>query len=150
MELQQIISLASLAFTIFVGLIGGFRFIHVQVDTLRREIASSYEKAELLIGKEREANSKARHDLANSIQSAYSTLAVEVKQLQRESVRHDQMKSSEDRMNTQLSKIEAKLDRMSEGLTELAALRMAVTGLVARMDAQQRKHNQGGIREVDG
>lgn len=134
MEAQQYISLGSFAFTVLVALFGAFRYITVQVDTVRREIGTTAENLKLLLEKEAEKQSKARHDSNNAAQVAIASVASEVKQLQRETVRQDQMKASEDRMLNLLNKIENKVDKLADGFAKMATFEATLTATMVRLD----------------
>lgn len=134
MEPQNYISMASVALAALVALFGGFRFVTAQVESLRREIASAEEKARLLVEKAAESESKQRHTLANTVQSTLASIQLEMRALQREAVRHEQMEALESRLNASLTKIETKVDRLAETAGKIVMLEQALSTLTGRIE----------------
>lgn len=134
MEAQQYISMASVALAALMALFGGFRYVTAQVEGLRREIVSAEEKARLLIDKAIEHESKQRHASNNNVQIITSKIENEIRQIQRETVRHEQMDALEARVTNALSKIEAKVDRLAETAGEIAAIKQNLAQVTVRLD----------------
>lgn len=139
MEPVHWVAVGSFAFTLISGLVGAFRYISVQVETIRREMETRGEAARLYSDKSTEKEAKARHDVANASQAAIATLTVEMRQLQREAVRHDQMKASEERMLSLLNKIEAKVDRLAETSAEISVIKVSLSAIATRLDDMNKR-----------
>lgn len=124
LEPQHYISMASVALAALMALFGGFRYVTAQVEGLRREIGAAEEKSRLLVEKQAESMSKQVHQYANSAQTVSATLQTELRALQQTAVRHEQMDALESRLNTSLSKIEVKVDRLAETAGEIVAIKV--------------------------
>ena len=134
MEPQQYISLASVALAALIALLGGFRYITAQVESLRREITSSEEKARLQVEKAVEGEAKNRLGGDNAISVSVTALQQDMRQIQREAVRHEQMDQLEGRMHNSLSKIEGKVDKLAENAGEITAIKQSLAMINSRLE----------------
>lgn len=148
MEVGSLTSLGGLVITTVASLFGIFRYMSAQTENLRREIATTNETARLLIEKASEAEAKQRHALANTISTEAAKQEMQLRDLQRTTVRHEQMDAVEVRLNASLNKIEGKVDRMGEQLTEIISLRTkldSVLGTLTRIS--DRLDEDNGVRK---
>ncbi len=134
MEPQNYISMASVALAALMALFGGFRYVTAQVEGLRREIVSAEEKARLLIDKAQESEAKQRHASNNNIATLMAKMEGDIRTLQRETVRHEQMNSLEARMQASLAKIEAKVDKLAETAGEIVAIKQQLGQVNHRLE----------------
>lgn len=137
MEFGSVTSLGSLVLAALVTFLGGFRYVSAQNESLRREIMSAQDQARLLIEKASESESKQRHTMASSLQLMLAKQEGELRDLQRTTVRHEQMDALEIRLNVSLSKLEIKVDRLGEQMQEIIAIRTkleAVLNMMSRIN----------------
>ena len=134
MEPQNYISMASVALAALMALFGGFRYVTAQVEGLRREILSSEEKARLLIDKASESEAKQRHAANNNIATVTAKIESDIRTLQRETVRHEQMNALEQRITVNLAKIEGKVDKLAETAGEIVAIKQQLGQVTGRLD----------------
>jgi hypothetical protein len=158
MEIGSVTSLVMVCISILSAFWAGFRFVSngdeairreigIQSDTLRREIASVQKEAALLIDKVGESEAKQRHATANNMQAVTAKLEMELRQLQREAVRLEQMQAVENRLNGALGKIEIKVDRLAESLTEIAAIKTQMAAVLTAMTRiSDRLDEDNGVR----
>lgn len=123
------------------------RDMSVQTDTLRREIAAANKEAVLLIDKMAESEAKQRHAMANQTQATLIKLETDLRTLQREAVRTEQMQAVENRLNGALGKIEVKVDRLSDSLAVIEAMKTQMQTILATMSRiSDRLDEDNGIR----
>lgn len=147
MEIGSITSLVSVSLACLIAFLGGFRYVTAQAEALRREIAAAQKEAALLVDKAAESEAKQRHAGANAAQVFLAKLENELRTLQREAVRHEQMQALEQRLNGALGKIEMKVDRMAEGMTEIVAIRTKLDAvLVAMSRINDKLDDEDGVR----
>lgn len=147
MEIGSVTSLVSASLAVLVAFFGGFRFVVAQGDALRREIAAAQREAALQVEKLSESEAKQRHTANNNTQALLSKLEIDIRTLQREAVRHEQMQALENRLNGALSKIEIKVDRLSESLSEIVAIKAQMTTVLATLSRiSDRLDEDGGVR----
>lgn len=147
MEFGSVTSLITTSLALLLALLAGFRYITAQDDGLRREIDAAKKEAALLVEKAAESEAKQRHSSSNAIQVFLGKLESDLRTLQREAVRHEQMQALESRLNGGLNKIEMKVDRMAEGMTEIVAIRTKLDAvLVAMSRVSDRFDDEGGVR----
>ena len=133
-ESVQLIALLVTAVGVIIALLG---YVSTQSKNLR-EVISSGDKATS------EAASKQRHDLANQFQITASTMRADIETLKREAVRKDEVTAMDNRWSGNFVRLEAKLDRVAEQLSHVAALEVSIRscseqlGTVAkRLDARE-------------
>ena len=133
-ESVQLIALLVTAVGVIVALLG---YVSTQSKNLR-EVISSGDKA---MG---ESASKQRHDLANQFHITCSTMRADIETLKREAVRKDEVTAMDNRWSGNFVRLEAKLDRLAEQLSQVAALEVSIRscseqlGTVAkRLDARE-------------
>lgn len=147
MEIGSVTSLITSSLGLLLALLGGFRYITAQDDSLRREIEAAKKEAALLVEKAAESEAKQRHSASNAAQIFLSKIELELRTLQREAVRHEQMQALEQRLNGALSKIEMKVDRMAEGMGEIIAIRTKLDAvLVAMSRINDKLDDDDGVR----
>jgi cell division protein FtsX len=129
-EWGSVASLISVAITLLLTLFGAFRFVTAMADTLRKEIDAAKENSRLIAEKGDEAEARHRHAMANQLQQLVGKMDADIRQLQRETVRQEQLNSLESRIGNSLGKIEAKVDKFSEMAAELHG----VKAMLARLD----------------
>lgn len=131
------IQLGALAFLFTAGgaLWALFRLVTTSAEGVRKEAEANVEKTAAVEG-------KARHDLANNIQIQLAKFENELERLKRETVRREDMAAIENRLTAAFTKIETKVDTISERLQALPSLEGRITGVDSRLDAV--------IRRLDG
>lgn len=146
MELGSIATVITVSLAVLGAIAGVFRFISTQVDSLRREILSVQQNGQLLVEKATESESRQRHSLANVIQVAQTKMELEIRSIQKETVRHEQMDALEIRLNTSLAKIEAKLEKLTEATAELISIRTQLGSVNSRLERiSDRLDEQHGV-----
>lgn len=130
----QLIALLVTVVGVIVALLG---YVSTQSKNLR-EVISSGDKATA------EAAAKQRHDLANQFHMTAVTMRADIETLKRESVRKDEVTAMDNRWASNFVRLEAKLDRVAEQLSQMAALEVSIRscsdqlGSVAkRLDARE-------------
>ncbi|HWL69161.1 MAG TPA: hypothetical protein VNS22_12340 [Geminicoccus sp.] len=91
------------------------------------------EKMTLLVQGALEREAKSRHDLANKVQADQARMEMLIRQLDRDAARKEEMHAVERRLGESLAKFEAKLDRLGDGLSKMAAFDGNVRGLSDKM-----------------
>lgn len=134
MEIGSVASFISIAIAVLVALAGTFRFIATQVESLRREIDSAEKNAQLIADKAAEAEARQRHQANNGMQIVVTKLEQDIRTLQREAVRHEQLTSLETRLQGGLNKIEVKVDKLAESATEIVSIRTQLTIVNGRLE----------------
>lgn len=134
MELGSITSLVSVTLAMLLALLGGFRYVTAQVESLRREITGVEKSALLMSEKAGEAEARQRHQANNSMQIIITKLEQDIRTLQREAVRHEQLASLETRLQGGLNKIETKVDKLAESATEIVSIRTQLTIVNGRLE----------------
>lgn len=148
MEFGSFTSLLSVSLAALIAFVGGFRYVTAQAEALRREILSAQENARLLVDKASESEAKQRHAAANTMQLLIAKVETELRTLQREAVRHEQMNALEARLNTSLSKIEGKVDRLAESVQEIIAIRTKLDSVLSTMTRiSDRLDEAGGVQK---
>lgn len=148
MDIGNLTSLGGLTITTIGALFGIFRYMTAQAEGLRREINAVQDNTRLLIEKSAEAESKLRHSLAAQMTIEYSKQEIQLRDLQRTTVRHEQMDAVEIRLNASLGKIETKVDRMAEQLTEIIAIKSKLDIVMQTMTRiNDRFDEENGIRK---
>lgn len=79
------------------------------------------DKVGLMVKSASDVESKARHDLAGTVSREVARLDVQMRQLDRDAARKEEMHAVERRMTESLSKLEAKIDRLTDGMSKMAA-----------------------------
>lgn len=134
MEIGNLSSIISVALAVLVAIVGSFRYITAQVESIRREMTQQAEGARLYADKVGEAEARQRHSVSNATQIITAKLESELRTLQREAVRQEQMDALEGRIQSALSKIETKVDKLADAVSEITAIKMTVTTMAARME----------------
>lgn len=148
MEFGSFTSLLSVSLAALIAFVGGFRYMTAQADALRREIASAQDQARLLVEKAAESEAKQRHAAANTIQLMLAKTESELRVLQREAVRHEQMDALEARLNSSLNKIEGKVDRLGDSVQEIIAIRTKLDSVLTTMARiSDRLDEQNGVQK---
>lgn len=146
MEVGSISSVASVALACLLALLGGFRYVTAQVEALRREIAGVEKNAQLFAEKAAETESRQRHSANNTVQVLVAKLEHDIRGLQRESVRQEQMEALEARLQSGLSKIETKVDKLAETTIKVVAMEQLLNTLANRLERiSDRLDEQGGV-----
>lgn len=146
MELGSVTSIVSVALAILIALAGIFRYITAQVDSIRREIDTAEKNSQLQSEKVGEAEARQRHQANNSMQVVVSKLELDIRTLQREAVRHEQLAALESRIQGALTKIETKVDKLAETAAEIVAIRTQLTIVNSRLERiSDRLDEQHGI-----
>lgn len=146
MEVGSITSLVSVSLGLLLAILGGFRYVTAQVESLRREITAVEKQAQLYADKIGEAESRQRHSANNTSQILIAKLENEVRTLSREAVRQEQMDALEQRLSSALAKIEVKVDRLAETSSEIVAIKAVLTTVNARLERiSDRLDEQHGV-----
>jgi peptidoglycan hydrolase CwlO-like protein len=122
-----------------LALLGAFRYVTAMADALRREIAAVKEESRLFAEKVGEGEARQRHSMANTIQTLVAKQEADIRQLQREAVRQEQLNALEGRLGQALSKIEAKLDRVTETAAEVGAMKVTLAAVTVQLDRLDKK-----------
>ena len=122
MDLAALAGLGSLV-TAALGAVG---FFLAQVATLRKLIEAG-DKAV------REAEGRARHDIANRMQAADTEMRRDVEQLKREAFRRDEAREMEGRFTMTMARIEAKMDRQGEQIGEMLSLKGSLNACIEQV-----------------
>ena len=115
-DFVQMIALFVTVVGVIVALLG---YVTTQSKNLR-EVISSGDKAMS------EVAAKQRHDLANQFQMSASTMRADIETLKRETVRKDEVTAMDNRWSGNFVRLEAKLDRVAEQLSQVAALEVSI------------------------
>lgn len=91
------------------------------------------EKAALLVKGAADVESKARHDLANLVARETARLEAQLRQQDRDMARKEEMQAVERRVSENLARVEAKLDRLADGLSKMAAFDGNVRALTEKL-----------------
>jgi vacuolar-type H+-ATPase subunit D/Vma8 len=134
MEIGSVSSIISVTLAILVTLFGTFRYITAQVDSLRREIDTAEKNAQLQAEKVGEAEARQRHQANNTMQILTTKMEQDIRTIQREAVRHEQLSSLENRLQGGLAKIEVKVDKLAENAAEIIAIRAQLAGVGTRVE----------------
>jgi uncharacterized protein YqgV (UPF0045/DUF77 family) len=100
-------------------------------ESLRKEMIAEIAKVDAVF-------SKSIHDKYNSITALFTRLEVEIDRLKRETVRREEMTAIEARLTAAFTKIEGKLDNMTEKLAILGPLEKQVQAFETRLEAANR------------
>jgi hypothetical protein len=147
-EVGNLASIASVSLAFLLAIVGGFRYVTAQVDSLRREILAVEKNAQLFAEKSAETEARQRHSATNSMQVFLTKMESEVRTLQREAVRQDQMDALENRLSSALSKIEIKVDKLSENAAEIVAIKTVLTVVNSRLERiSDRLDEAGGVNK---
>lgn len=134
MEIGSVTSIVSVSLALLVTLFGVFRYITAQVDSIRREIDTAEKNSQLQAEKVGEAEARQRHQANNNMQVILTKLEQDIRTLQREAVRHEQLAALENRLQGALSKIEVKVDKLSETAGEIVAIRSQLVAVNSRLE----------------
>jgi chromosome segregation ATPase len=146
MELGSVASIVSVSLALLVSLAGIFRYITAQVDSLRREIDIAEKNSQLQSEKVGEGEARQRHQANNSLQVILAKLEQDIRTLQREAVRHEQLAALENRIQGALNKIEVKVDKLAETAAEIVAIRSQLTTVNSRLERiSDRLDEQHGV-----
>lgn len=146
MEFGNVTSLASVTLATLVAFLGAFRYITAQSEALRREIAAVEKTAQLMADKASEAEARQRHTANNNIQVLIGKLEADIRTLQRETVRQEQMDALESRLQGVLNKIEIKVDKLAETANEIVAIRTTLSIVNGRLERiSDRLDEQHGV-----
>lgn len=145
-EVGNLASIASVSLAFLLAIVGGFRYVTAQVDSLRREIAAVEKNAQLFAEKAAETESKQRHSANNATQVFIAKIEGDIRTLQRETVRQEQMDALETRLSSALAKIEVKVDKLAETAAEIVAIRTHLVSVNSRLERiSDRLDEQHGV-----
>lgn len=145
-EVGNLASIASVSLAFLLAIIGGFRYITAQVESIRREITAVEKNAQLFAEKAAETESKQRHNANNAVQVFIAKIESDIRTLQRETVRQEQMDALENRLSNALAKIEIKVDKLAETAAEIVAIRTQLVTVNNRLERiSDRLDEQHGI-----
>lgn len=146
MEVGSVTSLVSVTLAMLIALLGGFRYITAMAEALRREITAVKESALLMAEKAGEAEARQRHQANNNMQGIIAKLESDLRTVQREGVRQEQMNALETRIQGALTKIETKVDKLTEATAEISNLRTTLQSLNNRLERiSDRLDEQHGV-----
>ena len=134
MEIGSLTSVVSVGMGFVIAILGGFRYVTAQIESVRREITAVEKTAQLFAEKVAETEAKQRHTAANSAQMYLAKLEGELRTLQREAVRQEQMDALEQRLSNALTKIEVKVDKLAETASEITAIKTVLTVVNSRLE----------------
>lgn len=146
MEMGSVTSLVSVTLALLVAMFGAFRYVAAMAESLRKEIAAAEKTATLVAEKAGEAEARQRHQANNNMQTIIAKLESDLRQVQREGVRHEQMAALETRIQGALTKIETKVDKLTEVTAEIGNLRTTLQSLNNRLERiSDRLDEQHGV-----
>lgn len=133
----------------FIGLLitaGGtlwalFRLVTTSADSVRREMMAEIEKSAT-------AAAKGKHDLANQMQLSFGKMESEIDRLKRETVRREDMAAIENRLGAMFTKIETKVDNITDKLAGFTILEKQVQSIDKRLDDAIRRLETGVASRV--
>lgn len=146
MEIGSLTSIISVGLGFVLAILGGFRYVSAQVESIRREIAAVEKTAQLFAEKVAEGEAKQRHSANNQAQMFIAKIEADLRTLQREAVRQDQMDALEARLSSALTKIEVKVDKLAETASEITAIKTVLTVVNNRLERiSDRLDEAGGV-----
>lgn len=110
------------------------------IEAVRKELIAKLD-AEVALA------SKSRHDMGNALQAMIGKIDLDVDRLKRETVRRDELSAIEARLGQMFTKVETKMDLLSDRLASLLALEKQVQNVDNRLaEALRRldKRDAGG------
>lgn len=129
------IAAIGLVLTAVVSLWSLFKLVTSSAESVRKELLAEIDKTDALA-------SKGRHELANLMQVQLTKMETELDRLRRETVRREDMAAIEGRLTSMFTKIETKVDVITERLAQFPALEKQVQSIDSRLD--------GAIRRLEG
>lgn len=115
-------------------LFGCLRYTTAQVVSIRREIESADKGVRAYadaVGKNETAE---RQAMATQVQAVVNKLETDLRVLQRDAVRQDQMEASERRLHTSIGKLEAKVDKLADATNEMISMKQTLNLILTRME----------------
>jgi hypothetical protein len=138
MDGQFWIAFATLSFTIFATVFGGFWNFLGRLNALADKASADLADARDELGKEiqrlRDQDSAARHNLAGGVQKTISEIEMEQRRMRDNAATKAEMVAMEGRINMAIGKMETRLDRIEGRLEPLPAMHAIMTNLVASVD----------------
>ncbi|MGI4950409.1 MAG: hypothetical protein ACRYGM_01255 [Janthinobacterium lividum] len=119
----QLIVLVVTAIGVVVALLG---YVSNQSKNLR-DVISSGDKATS------DGANRQRHDLENRFQMTWGMMRADIETLKREAVRKDEVAAMDNRWSGNFVRLEAKLDRVAEQLSQVAALEVSIRACSAQL-----------------
>lgn len=116
--------------TVVLALLG---YVSSQSKALRETIMSGDKASVVEAARLCDGEGKQRHSMANVMQTQVVQVRNDVETLKREAVRRDDLNALDVRWGQSLSRLESKLDRQAEQLTELAALKATMASCTERL-----------------
>src|SRR6478735_4683269 len=115
-------------------LLGCLRYVTAQTVSIRREIEAAEKGVRTYADGVGMAESSARQAMAVQVQQVVSKLEADLRVLQRDAVRQDQMEASERRLHTSIGKLEAKVDKLADATNEMIAMKQTLGMILTRME----------------
>lgn len=138
METAVLGTVVAASLTIVGLLVAAFRAVSARVEEVARglhaEIASARKDAERDAEKVCEVESKARHAMANSLQSLLGTQAAKIDRLEGDAVRRAELGALETRLTTHVAKVEDKVDELTRAFGRLDTVEAVLKRLEAGVD----------------
>ncbi len=138
MDGQFWIAFATLSFTIFATVFGGFWNFLGRLNALSDKASIDLDDVRDELGKEierlRDQDSAARHRLANDTQKILSEIEGDLRRTRESSATKNELIAMETRINTSIAKVETRMDRIDAKLEPLPAMHAIMTNLVASVD----------------
>ena len=117
--------------------------LSAEIEGARRELAAEIDKQVAI-------NDRGRHDLRNTVQNSFTKVETDLDRLKREAVRREDMSAIETRLTAMLAKMETKLDKMGEHLSDYKALEKQVGSMDARLGVLAQPSRDEAVRGRGG
>lgn len=133
-EITTITSVITASLAVLLALVGSFRYLTAIVESVKREISIGEKNASLMAEKAAEGEARQRLAATTTLNIQLAKIESDVRVLQRESVRQEQFSALENRLQTALTKIETKVDKLGDATSKIGSIETILMALSSRME----------------